>query len=596
MNNPKKLYSDIFDDTGVELAVFNRKNKKMTVVRGLSFLFSIVPLFIFLPNKPFVAAIAFTVFIVIFIFSIVKQTKYRNRMSYLNAKHNFVEKELDALDGDVSSFYDGKQYSNGSHEYSGDLDLFGKKSLFQFINRAVTNKGRVLFSDWLKNPTTEKENIIQRQKAISELSEKASWIVDYYATAGTDIDDKKTGQIMSWLKQPSFFLDKKTKIISNIITLITFILFGFTVFGYVSTIAFVMYLFLVPLGYSSLKVKKVNDLHQQVSKTEENLQLYSKLIKKIEEEEFGSDILAQLKNNLSSENGNASQSINKLAKLSSAFDNRLNIFVGIIINAFLLWDIRLSGKLELWKERHCDNFPKWMETLNTFDAYNGLGLFAFNNPAFIYPKINNSVIIDAEEVGHIFISEKNRVGNTIDIKSQKQFRIITGANMAGKSTYLRTIGTNLLLAMTGVPVCATKFDFSPIKIFTSMRTDDSLQSDESYFYAELKRLKQMIDMLNSGEQLFIILDEILKGTNSKDKQKGSFALVKQLITMNAVGLIATHDLALGNLMDEFPDNIKNKCFEVDTIDDKLKFTYLIRDGVAHNMNATYLMRKMGITI
>jgi DNA mismatch repair ATPase MutS len=177
-----------------------------------------------------------------------------------------------------------------------------------------------------------------------------------------------------------------------------------------------------------------------------------------------------------------------------------------------------------------------------------------------------------------------------------QFRIITGANMAGKSTYLRTVGINLVLAMTGSPVLANSFVFSPVDVFTGIKTSDSLQAGESYFFAELKRLKEIIVQLEKGKTLFVILDEILRGTNSADKQKGSKALIRQLIQMKASGLIATHDLALGELADFFPENIKNQRFEVEIENNELKFDYLLKEGISQNLNATSLMKKMGITL
>jgi DNA mismatch repair ATPase MutS len=188
------------------------------------------------------------------------------------------------------------------------------------------------------------------------------------------------------------------------------------------------------------------------------------------------------------------------------------------------------------------------------------------------------------------------VRNDIEVAKRPYFLIITGANMSGKSTYLRTIGVNFVLACLGAPVCADALCLSPAVLFTSLRTSDSLNENESYFYAELKRLKMIIDRLESGEKLFIILDEILKGTNSVDKQKGSLALVQQLLRLQSCGIIATHDLLLGSLEAEFPDHIKNYCFEADIAGNKLNFSYRIKEGIAQNMNATFLMRKMGITL
>ncbi|NOX46905.1 MAG: DNA mismatch repair protein MutS, partial [Chlorobi bacterium] len=221
---------------------------------------------------------------------------------------------------------------------------------------------------------------------------------------------------------------------------------------------------------------------------------------------------------------------------------------------------------------------------------------SFNNPEAEFPQVKNSdYIFKAEELGHPLIPKVERVDNEVGVKV-KGFSIITGANMAGKSTYLRTIGVNLILGMIGAPVCGRGITISPIQLYTSIRTDDSLQKNESYFYSELKRLKAIIDELKKGTKLFIILDEILRGTNSKDKHAGSEALLKQLIDLKASGIIATHDVALGNLEKSFPEHIKNRCFEVDINGSVLSFDYKLRDGVSKNMNATILMREMGITV
>ena len=239
----------------------------------------------------------------------------------------------------------------------------------------------------------------------------------------------------------------------------------------------------------------------------------------------------------------------------------------------------------------------WLEAVGKLDALCSLANFAYNHPTYCYPEISDRpFIFEAKGMGHPLIPEKQCVRNDADIPSRPFFLIITGANMAGKSTYLRTIGTNYLLACIGTPVCCLSLKIYPARLVTSLRTSDSLSENESYFFAELKRLKMIIDMLGQGETLFIILDEILKGTNSADKQKGSFNLIKQFMGLQANGIIATHDLLLGKLAESFPDSIRNYCFEADIRDNELSFSYRLRKGVAQNMNACFLMKKMGITI
>jgi DNA mismatch repair ATPase MutS len=344
-------------------------------------------------------------------------------------------------------------------------------------------------------------------------------------------------------------------------------------------------------------VKKVGQKHEQVSRKTGLLKKYSRLFDAIEREKFSTQGLKNHQENLLINGESASGTIHKLYKIVNALDSRLNIFGWIVLNYFFLWDILQSQRLDRWREMHKDNLEKWFETLSCFDALNSLACFAFNHPGFVFPEpVDEPFFLNAENCGHPLILENARVDNPIELAGWKQFIIVTGANMAGKSTYLRTVTVNFILAMTGAPVCASKFVFSPAEIFTSIRTRDNLLQNESYFFAELKRLKSIIDALESGKQLFIILDEILKGTNSKDKQMGSKALLKQLIRYGAAGLIATHDLSLGSLIDEFPQYIRNKRFEVEIENDNLVFDYTLKEGISRNLNATFLMKKMGITI
>ena len=293
----------------------------------------------------------------------------------------------------------------------------------------------------------------------------------------------------------------------------------------------------------------------------------------------------------------------------------------VILNGLFFWELRQIMRIGAWKEQYAGELPQWLDALGQMDALNSLATFAYNHPAYAYPTLldkadmaaakagissdarkagaantgsNARFILRAKALGHPLMHRDRCVRNDIDMEKRPFFIIITGANMAGKSTYLRTIGVNYLLACTGMPVCAEEMEVYPARLITSLRTSDSLTDNESYFFAELKRLKLIIDKLQAGEELFIILDEILKGANSMDKQKGSFALIKQFMALEADGIIATHDLVLGTLEEEFPEQIKNYRFEADIKDEELSFSYQLREGIAQNMNACFLMNKMGI--
>jgi len=259
-----------------------------------------------------------------------------------------------------------------------------------------------------------------------------------------------------------------------------------------------------------------------------------------------------------------------------------------------MWDLYSVMRLERWKVKYGENVKLWVKIIAEFDVYCSFSNFAYNNPEYSYPKIAGNVVIKATELGHPLIPSKKRINNDFEINHLGQIDIITGANMAGKSTFLRTIGVNLLLALNGMPVCASEYNFKIIDLFSGMRTADSLKENESYFYAELKRLKYIIEKLQKGQPTLLLLDEILKGTNSVDKAKGSWKFVEHLILLKATGIVATHDLTLCKIEESYPNNISNKCFEVDIEGQNISFDYKLKSGVTKNMNASLLMKQMGL--
>jgi hypothetical protein len=377
--------------------------------------------------------------------------------------------------------------------------------------------------------------------------------------------------------------------------MLTFFMIWQLAVGSVSVQIFLVYLVL-PWGLAGSFARTVNTRHNAVSKTTELLKKYAYLLLQIEERSFTSAFITTLKRNTMHMEVPASRSIKSLSAILTALDNRLNFVSWALLNGLFIWDILHMVRLESWQKKHSNDVQQWFEVTGEIDVLNCFASFRFNRPDTIFPLITEgSFQVDAKEAGHPLIDPEKRVDNAIRIR-EGEFILITGANMAGKSTYLRTIGVNFVLAMAGAPVCADSFSFTPTRIFTSIRTADSLQENESYFYAELKRLKSIIDALKEGDKLFIILDEILKGTNSTDKHAGSEALLKQFLSFKTTGIVATHDVSLGVLQEKYPDNIRNHCFEVDIQGNQLFFDYKLRNGISKNMNATILMREMGITI
>jgi DNA mismatch repair ATPase MutS len=361
-------------------------------------------------------------------------------------------------------------------------------------------------------------------------------------------------------------------------------------------IVFPSFLIIIQLMIVFLYARHTIQVQNIITSKSKILNKYANCLLLIENTGFKSGYLAYIQKQLRAEVGKIpSKSIRQLSVILNYMDSNLNILVSIFLNGLFMFNLHLLLKVEKWKKQNQENVPNWFESIASFDALSSLANFAFNNPEFIYPELVSSDFeFSAENIGHPLIDTEQRVVNNIEIKGWNQFAIITGANMSGKSTFLRTIGANYILAMAGAPVCASKLRFFPIEIHSSIRTSDSLVKHESYFYAELKRLKQIIDELESGKKKLILLDEILKGTNSKDKQAGSIALIEQLLHYKSVGLFATHDLMLGELDTRFPGQVNNLCFEIQIENDKMLIDYKLHEGVCKNLNATYLMKNMGI--
>ena len=593
----KQIYEELLKKYEQLFGQSRKTGRRLSMLRLAVFLAGIVFIYIFASTgstNGVVFSSVITVFLFILIVKYHSQVLRRKRLYETFIKVN--EDELKALAGETAQFKDGKEFGSPEHQFVNDIDIFGKRSVFQFLDRSATHPGYEKLAGWLLNPEMNKETILKRQEAVADLKENLDWRQKFRAT-GLTLDDDGSGRqrIINWIQQQPLFSNIVFKILVYVIPPVTVLMTVLLSSGYISFQIYMVWL-LVPWGIAGGVTGRTNKRHSMVSKTSEILNNYSLLLAEIEGLEIRSSLINELKQKLMTEKQSACQSIRKLSKILNALDHRMNMIAWAFLNGFFLWDILQMLRLENWQKKNREKAGDWFDVIAETDALNSLANYYFNNDEYIFPEINDGEFsVKAVNLGHPLINKSQLVGNDVDIR-KGEFIIVTGANMAGKSTYLRTVGVNLVLAMAGAPVCAGSYIFRPIRLFTSIRTSDSLTDNESYFYAELKRLKRIIDEIKSGKEVFIILDEILKGTNSKDKHSGSEALLKQLIQYKATGIIATHDVALGILEKTFPENIKNLCFEVDITSDKLTFDYKLRPGVSRNMNATILMRQMGITV
>ncbi len=505
------------------------------------------------------------------------------------------EDEMKALDGDFDHFKEGSEFIDIHHPFSFDLDLFGPRSFFQFLNRTSTQRGQRKLASFLAHNEPDSETIIKKQKAIQELSDELTWRQHFAAKGKTDADQHDFDLIFQW-SSTSFRLKNEKGIrllivIFPIITLIVILLNIFSIVPWGLVLLFILSQWAV-YGFSA---KTIQRFHQQFGSRSEILSKYIEMLHDIENKNFQSEQLQELKKGLYFQNQSASQISNNLVKLIAQLDYGRNMVLTLVFNSVFLWDIRCIYKLSKWHQQYHHLLDQWFEVIAEFDALSSFGNYNFNHGEWALPVPQDEpFIFNAEKLGHPLINPQKRVDNDFILDGSGKLVIITGANMAGKSTFLRTVGINLILAMNGCRVCAMQMRFTPIALYTNMRTTDNLMNDESYFYAELLRLQQLLERIRKGEKLFVIIDEMLKGTNSVDKLNGSKELVKQLISLEAVGIVATHDLKLTELANQFPDSIQNQCFEVQLANDDLSFDYCLHPGVTQTMNATFLMKKMGI--
>lgn len=503
--------------------------------------------------------------------------------------------EIDIINDDYAKFANGKQYLDLQHPYAVDLDIFGDYSLFQYLNRTATNIGQKTFANYLLAPA-EKPEILARQEGGLELKNRLEWRQSFQAIGyNSEENEQDIRLLLLWLNEAPILLNNKLfrflKIAMPIVFfgLITAIFFGLPY-------QFAIIIFFFNLFLLSRKVKEVNDIHEKTSKAGGILNNYAQLIEHVESQDFKSEKLKDLKQGLFISDRSASKSMKQLAFIIHQLNARFNVFA-ILLNGAILWDWHWILKLEKWKAEMQTKLPEWFDILQEFDAMVTLGTLHYNHEDWTMPNIDSAFTgLEGIELGHPLIDAKKRVSNNLIVPNSGHIKLITGSNMAGKSTYLRTVGLNIVLAMTGSPVCAKSLRLPILTVNTSMRTQDVLHESTSSFYAELKRLKTIIDSVENGEKVFFLLDEILKGTNSHDRHTGSRALIEQLIKSKGMGLIATHDLELGVLEAEANGTIENLCIEVMVEKDRLVFDYTIKKGISRSFNATYLMRNMGIRV
>jgi hypothetical protein len=531
--------------------------------------------------------------VVLFVLLLRMQARIASLLEFKQSIQKVLEDEIEFIKGNTIIFDGGPEFKERNHNYTGDLDVFGMHTLFQYLNRTSTYVGKKRLAFLVSNRLSNQE-INSNQEAVKELTPESSWRIEFQARARI-IGDKedKYQSIINWSKTENV----TPSIFSRIVLYLFPVLFALCFFSFIFTHSFLSlrlsaFVFVMNLGVLGFYFKRISAELLAFDKIKRTLEQYALLIQSIETKKFQSESLRKLQEELTHNEKSAGQSIKELASIIQNLDSVQNLVGASVFNGTVLFHVHCFFKLLKWKRAHAKEVEQWFEVLGKVEALNSLANFKFNNPAFCFPEISETEQLRFEEMGHPLISESKRICNDVSFDEQR-FIVLTGSNMSGKSTFLRTIGINMVLANCGAPVCAKSAVLNPRDIHVAMRVDDSLADSQSYFFAEINRLKSLVESNNSKDS-FIILDEILRGTNSDDKRNGTIKLLEKLHLMNSCGIIATHDLEVCKISDEHPSFFSNKCFEVEITNNELVFDYQLRAGICQNKSATFLMEKAGI--
>ncbi|MFL3661024.1 MAG: MutS-related protein [Polaribacter sp.] len=588
MKKPLVFYTQQKVELEKEAVLLKTKSIRLSMVRFAVFLGISFLVYSTFGRYPVVFVVAF-LGVLLFAFLVVKQSNLQRKRSIVDEKIQINTTEIRVLNRDFLHLETGGSFVNPTHFYSNDIDLFGKGSFFQYLNRTTTSDGKVVLASTLtENKTTA---IVTKQNALKELAQKVIWRQNFAALASLVAIKNTSKPTVNWISKYRSVFPAYLASIQRVFSVLSILLIGLVSFGIIS-FTFITIWFFIGLFLTAIFVKKANNLYAETNNLRATFGQYHHLLNEIENADFTSEILKEKQEIINSETKKAAVIFKEFSRILDTFDQRNNIIIAIFGNGLFLTELYNVGNIEKWISKYKHTVEKWFEVVAFFDAQNSLANFHFNHPKFVFPEITSGKeAICGVDLGHPLLHVEKRVDNHFNI-NKEAFYIVTGANMAGKSTFLRTVSLSIVMANCGLPVCATSFKYAPIKLITSMRSTDSLTEDESYFYSELKRLKFIVDAIKESDY-FIILDEILKGTNSKDKAIGSKKFVEKLSKSKSTGIIATHDVSLCELESELTA-VENYYFDAEISEDELHFDYALKKGVCKNMNASFLLKKMEI--
>ncbi len=536
-----------------------------------------------------------------FLILIKRQARVQNELDYALQLLWVYQNEIDLLTTGKNGYADGDLYSDEQHPYTADLDILGPRSVYANVNRCNTTAGLDLLASGLLAPA-EKITIELRQEAIKELVAHIDETYHFRA----ELQNHKPGQLEiikdKLVRQLPLQLGfARSRLLKTYVSAVPFLTVGLLVlgvlFGGVMWNVFAL-IAVFNAGLTFFNLSDINKVYYGFTGSSNQLSAFAGTIKWTEEVDWQSQYIKDMFKEEDSGKAESpvSTQIRQLSSIIQAFDARLNILVSLVLNLFLLWDLKCSVRLADWHSRSSVSLVHGLYRISQFEELISFATLTHNHPDWNFPVIEDTFQLHAVGLGHPLIDEKERVLNNFELSAQPTVDIVTGSNMAGKSTFLRTLGVNMVLGFAGAPVCADSISLSIFKVFSYMRIKDSLNDHTSTFKAELNRLKMILDAISNIPNSFVLIDEMLRGTNSKDKYLGSKVFIERLISQNTPALFATHDLQLSEMELDYPQNIRNYHFDIQMAEDEMRFDYKLKHGPCKTFNAALLLKQIGLSL
>ncbi len=576
--------------------IAQQKHNRLAFWRLVWFVGSVLIVWLFIQTDQQLAAVAALLAGMMGFLVLLKKHQQVKRERDINHHLAFINQdEIARLQRQYLRPETGEQFASPTHSYTGDLDVFGKHSLFRLLNRTHTYEGQNKLATWLKAPANP-DTIRLRQEAVAELKPELNWRQELEALAYLEETvNRSPDALVKWATAEAVPLPGYLRIIRFLFPAITLGLFIAWLLGYLPGSGVLFGLAIHGLVLSRLSAL-AGEVSEQTVDISTALKSFQKLLQQAETVAGKSVRIQAIRQALTSGSAPASTIIGQLSQLTEGLNYRRNPYFYLLFGVATLWDVHYLVRLEAWRNKHGADLSDWFEALGELEALNSLAGFSYAHPAYATPNIvDDALTLNFIQAAHPLLAPERSIGNSLTFEGNGQTVLITGSNMSGKSTFLRTVGANVVLALAGAVVSAERFWCSPVHVFTSMRTQDSLEESTSSFYAELKRLQTLIGLTKQPKSIPVLyfLDEILKGTNSADRHRGAEALIRQMHQTTASGFVSTHDLELGQLTDA-DSFVRNFHFQSDLNNGELLFDYKLRVGICESFNASQLMQAIGI--